>query len=60
MSVEIKTKQGSIHFLLDEYMKRYNMGVAELATLLDKKYNQALNIKNGNIQSISFEVLSAL
>ncbi len=60
MSIEINTKNGSIHFLLDEYMKRYHMGVAELATLLDKSYNQALNIKNGNINSISFEVLETL
>jgi DNA-binding Xre family transcriptional regulator len=60
MSVEIKTKEGSIHFLLDEYMKRYNMGVGDLADLLNKKYNQALNIKNGNLSSLSFEVLSTI
>jgi DNA-binding Xre family transcriptional regulator len=60
MSVEIKTNHGNLHFMLDDYMKRYNMQVGELATLLDKKYNQTLNIKNGNINSISFEVLAII
>lgn len=60
MSVEIETPSGNLYFLLDEYMKRYNMSVNDLAELLDKKYNQALNIKNGNINSISFEVLTTI
>lgn len=60
MATKISTPSGVIFFYLDDYMKRNNLSVQELADLIDKSYNQALNIKNGRSTSLSFDTIATL
>jgi DNA-binding Xre family transcriptional regulator len=60
MATKISTNNGVIFFYLEDYMKRNCLSVQDLADLLGKSYNQAVNIKNGNTNSLSFDVIATL